>query len=85
MRVSGPTVSKRGQSGTVPARLSRPWPVFSPTSPFHAAGTRTDPPVSDPTAAAASPSATEAAAPEDDPPGTAAGSTAFGGVPAIGL
>ena len=69
--VSGPTVSKRAQSGTTPFRDSRPEVVFSPTRSFHAAGTRTDPPVSEPMAAGASPKATEPAAPEDDPPASA--------------
>ena len=38
---------------------------------LQAAGIRTDPPVSDPIPAAASPKATDVAAPEDDPPATA--------------
>ena len=37
-RQSGPTVSKRGQSGTTPSSGSRPWVVFSPTRSFQAAG-----------------------------------------------
>ena len=69
--LSGPTVSKRGQSGTTPSSESRPGVVLRPTRSFHAEGTRTDPPVSEPIPAAASPNATEVAAPEDDPPDTA--------------
>ena len=53
--------------------------VFNPTRSFHAAGIRTDPPVSDPIPAAASPKATDAAAPDDDPPGTALASFTQGG------
>jgi hypothetical protein len=59
--------------------------VFSPTRSFQAAGIRTDPPVSDPIAAGASPKATEAAAPEDDPPGTALSSFRQGGVAVTGF
>jgi len=65
--VIGPAISKDGQSGTIPTCDRRPAAGFNPTRPFHAAGTRTDPPVSLPTAAAARPCATEAAAPEDEP------------------
>ncbi len=46
---------------------------------------RTDPPVSDPIAAGASPKATEAAAPDDDPPGTASASFTQGGVAVTGF
>ena len=70
-RQSGPTVSNRAQSGTTPCKEIRPLVVFSPTKSFHAAGIRTDPPVSEPNAIGARPKATEAAAPEEDPPETA--------------
>ena len=80
LRHSGPTVSNRAARGTTPSSEIRPAVVLSPTRSFHAAGMRTDPPVSDPMAAAASPKATEAAAPEDDPPGTALASFTQGGV-----
>ena len=46
---------------------------------------RTDPPVSLPMPAAASPLAMLAAAPEDEPPGTASASCTLGGVAVIGL
>ena len=61
--------------------------VLSPVIPQNAAGMRTDPPVSEPSAAAAMPSATETAAPLDDPPGMRprARSQGFLGVPKCGL
>ena len=59
--------------------------VLSPTRSFQTAGTRTEPPVSDPTAAGASPKATDAAAPEDEPPATAPASLTEGGVAVTGL
>ncbi len=62
-----------------------PWLVLRPTRSFQAAGMRTDPPVSDPMAAGASPNATDAAAPEDDPPGTARSSFRQGGVAVTGF
>ena len=55
VRQSGPTVSKPSQSSTTPSSGNSPWVVFSPTSEFQAEGMRTDPPVSDPIPAAASP------------------------------
>ena len=42
---------------------------LKPVRPHNAAGMRTEPPVSDPTAAYAIPSVTETAAPDDEPPG----------------
>ena len=64
-----------------------PKEVLRPTRPFHAAGIRTEPPVSEPTATGASRRATETAAPLDDPPGARGVSvaTAFAGVPVAGL
>ena len=59
------------QAARRPSSGRRPCVVFNPTRSFHAAGMRTDPPVSDPTPNAASPKATDAAAPDDDPPGAA--------------
>ncbi len=72
-------------SGTTPSSDRRPEVVFRPTRSFQTAGMRTDPPVSEPMPAAASPNATEAAAPEDDPPATASGSLTDGGDAVIGL
>lgn len=84
-RHSGPTVSNVRQSGTTPSSDRRACVVLSPTRSFHAAGIRTDPPVSEPIPAAASPNATEAAAPDEDPPGTASGSFTQGGVAVMGF
>ena len=64
---------------------SSPCVVFSPTRSFQAAGTRTEPAVSEPIAAAARPKATDAAAPDDEPPGASSGSLMFGGVAVTGL
>jgi hypothetical protein len=48
-----------------------------PTTPQNAAGHRTDPPVSEPSARSASPAATAAALPPEDPPGTRSSSAGF--------
>ena len=48
-----------------------------PTTPQKAAGWRTEPPVSDPSASATAPAATAAADPPEEPPGTRDGSTGF--------
>ena len=47
-RVSQPTVSKVGASGSRSVRRTAPWVVRSPQSPWYDAGTRIDPPVSVP-------------------------------------
>ena len=52
---------------------------------FHAAGIRTDPPVSDPIPADDKFNAVATAAPEEDPPGATICLTAFGGVPVFGF
>jgi hypothetical protein len=57
-RVIGPGVSSVGLSGRTPNVLIRPIVVFSPVTPFHAAGMRTDPPVSVPIAQGATRAAT---------------------------
>src|SRR4051812_35164501 len=46
-----------------------------PTMPQNAAGCRTDPPVSEPSAMSTAPAATATAEPPDEPPGTRSGST----------
>src|SRR5437867_8586844 len=48
-----------------------------PTTPQNAAGWRTDPPVSVPSARSTAPAATAAAEPPEEPPGTRAGSIGF--------
>src|SRR5690242_13770411 len=65
----GPTVSNDGASGYTPFTETRPCVVFRPTTPQQAAGTRTEPPVSVPSATSASPVATATADPLDDPAG----------------
>ena len=85
MRASGPTVSCVVESGTTPSHDIAPAVVFNPASQFHPAGMRTEPPVSEPIPAAASPRAVETAAPEEEPPGARSGSKALGGVAVIGL
>ena len=67
----GPTVSKLSDNGTTPCNDNRPMVVFNPTRSFHALGTLTEPPVSDPIPQEAKLNATEAAAPDDEPPATA--------------
>src|SRR3954470_106121 len=61
-------------NATNPNRLTRPYVGFTPTTPQNAAGCRTDPPVSDPSAMFTMPAATAAADPPDEPPGTRVGS-----------
>src|SRR5271165_6165174 len=78
---SGPTVSKDGASGYTPCTGTRPQVVFKPTTPQQAAGIRTDPPVSVPSAVSASPAATATAEPLDEPPGRRRGSAGFTGIP----
>lgn len=48
LRVMGPTWSKDGASGNMPARLTRPQVGFKPVSPFMVDGKRIDPKVSVP-------------------------------------
>ena len=78
--VIGPTVSKLLHKGTTPCIGTLPNVVFKPTKSFQAAGILTEPPVSEPMAAGASPKATDAAAPEEEPPDTAVKSLTHGGV-----
>ncbi len=87
LRVIGPIVSSVVDSGNAPSVLTSPPLVFSPVMPLSAAGMRTEPPVSEPIAAGASPAATATPDPLDDPPGTrcVARSHGFHGVPRCGL
>ena len=66
-------IYKLGAIAVPPSRDTRPCVGRKPKTPQYAAGTRTDPPVSDPTAKSASPAATAAAEPDDDPPGSRPG------------
>src|SRR5258708_38283450 len=84
-RASGPTVSRLGANGQTPAAGTRPHVVFSPTIPQHAAGIRTDPPVSVPNPISTSPLATATALPLDEPPGMRSGAAGLTGVPNTAL
>ena len=66
---STPTRSQVGSNGTTPLTGTRPGLGAMPTTPHCDAGSRTDPPVSVPTARSASPTATAAAEPPELPPG----------------
>ena len=55
-------------NGMAPARLTRPTVVFNPVTPQKCAGIRTEPPVSEPSAAEVSRAATAAPEPDDEPP-----------------
>ena len=74
-------MSKDAASGYTPCTGTRPQVVFKPTTPQQAAGIRTDPPVSVPSAVSASPAATATAEPLDEPPGRRCGSAGFTGIP----
>jgi len=78
---SGPTVSMDDASGYTPWAGTRPQVVFRPTTPQQAAGIRTEPPVSVPSATSASPTATATAEPLDEPPGTRRASSGLVGIP----
>src|SRR2546423_15570201 len=65
----GPGVSSVVESGSTPKVLIRPTLTLRPTMPHHEAGRRTEPPVSVPIAAGASPAATPTPEPLDEPPG----------------
>jgi hypothetical protein len=86
-RVIGPGVSRVVDSGRMPCVEMRPTVTFSPTIPQKDAGRRTEPPVSVPTAAGASPAATATPDPLDDPPGVrwTRRSQGFQGVPSSAL
>ncbi|GHE90423.1 hypothetical protein GCM10017786_23380 [Amycolatopsis deserti] len=70
VRAIGPTWSSDHDSGTTPSRDTRSYVGLRPTTPFSAAGTRIDPPVSVPSEKAAIPAATATADPPLDPPAT---------------
>jgi hypothetical protein len=74
VRAIGPIVSKLGLTGMAPWLGTRPMVGRSPVIPFKAAGTRTEPPVSVPSAASAIPVATAMPEPPEDPPGILSGS-----------
>jgi hypothetical protein len=82
-RVIGPGVSRVGLRGRTPYVLTRPTLVLSAVIPHQDAGSRTEPPVSVPTAQGASPAATATPEPLLEPPGVRwrLGSHGFQGVP----
>src|SRR5919204_5889708 len=77
VRENVPTWSSDEANAISPYRLISPYVGFSPTIPHRAAGWRTEPPVSVPSAHVAMPLATAAADPLDEPPGTRSGSHGF--------
>src|SRR5436305_4618826 len=72
--VTMPIWSSPDAKATRPQRLTRPYVGFSPTTPQNAAGWRTEPPVSEPSAAGTMRAATAAAEPPEEPPATREGS-----------
>ena len=87
VRAIQPTVSKLRDNSITPSRGVRACVPLKPTKPHKAAGTRMEPPVSEPRPATARPKATDTAAPDEEPPGMRAtcASHGFTGVPWCGL
>jgi hypothetical protein len=73
VRHIGPTWSSDQAKGAAPCVLTRPYDGFSPVIPQTAAGSRMDPPVSEPRAQRHIPQATATADPPELPPGESAG------------
>ena len=69
LRARGPCVSRYGHVGITPVRGTRPNVGFMPTMPQNCAGMRLEPPSSVPSAAKATPHATDTAEPALEPPG----------------
>ncbi|MNN59413.1 hypothetical protein D3C81_1745260 [compost metagenome] len=69
VRAMAHAVSSVYDSGKAPVSGTRRAVGLKPVIPHSAAGMRIEPPVSLPSAATASPSATDTAAPDDEPPG----------------
>ena len=85
LEANHPTVSKLGAIAITPAVVMRPCVVRMPNMPQKLAGTRTEPPVSVPSAKSHRPAATADAEPLDEPPGTRSGAFGLIGVPKCGL
>src|SRR5215213_7998975 len=81
VRVNTPTVSSVGANGITPATEIKPCEGLHPQIPQLLAGTRTEPPVSVPSAKSTSPQATADAEPFEEPPVTRSGAAGFSGVP----
>ena len=85
LRAMGPTESSVQDSGKAPSVGTR-WRLgLKPTMPQSAAGTRVEPPVSEPIEISHMPSAAATAPPEEEPPGMRARSAGLPGVPKCGL
>src|SRR5690606_24901091 len=82
-RVIRPMESTLGSKGNAPSTGQRPAVVFKPKTPLKAAGTRTEPPESEPMANAHRPAAMATPDPELEPPGARwfSMSLGFHGVP----
>ncbi|MNW56788.1 hypothetical protein D3C74_345300 [compost metagenome] len=76
-----PTVSKPGASGITPSISTAPCVGRKPYTPQYADGTRTEPPVSVPSAKSTSPEATATAEPLEEPPGIRPLARGLTGVP----
>src|SRR5665811_1635662 len=70
VRAIGPIWSSEEAKAMRPYRLTSPQGGLAPTVPVSEAGWRIDPPVSEPKAPRADPTATAAAEPPEEPPGT---------------
>src|SRR5262245_14163908 len=81
LRAIGPIESSVYESGNAPSVGTRDLVGLYPTTPQSAAGTRVEPPVSEPTAISHMPSATATTAPDEEPPGTRVRSAGLPGVP----
>ncbi len=82
-RAIGPTWSKLGASGKQPSIGTSPYVGLKPTIPQQAAGMRTEPPESVPSAASTCPSTSAAALPPLEPPGTRPGAIGIGHVAVV--
>ena len=85
LRARKPAQSRLGASGITPSIGSMPCVGFSPVTPQHAAGSRTEPPVSEPSAANACRAATAAPLPLEEPPVTCAAFQGLGRAPRCAL
>ena len=83
----GPMESSVPDKASAPCKLIKPRVVFKPVIPFSAAGMRTEPPVSEPSAAGHKAAATATPEPLEEPPGVrwVLRSQGFQGVPITGF
>ena len=85
LRASSPIVSRLGDNGIAPPSGTVPRVGFQALTPQPCAGTRSEPPVSEPSATKAAPDATATADPEDEPPVAKAGFHGLRAAPCNGL